>query len=248
MKKFLSIIITCFLCTSLFAAEAKTIRFGTEGTYPPFEYVDESGQLRGFDIDLAKALCKEMKAECSFSKQSFNSLIPSLKLGKFDAIIASIGITPERQKQVAFSDVYYEPSGSFVAPAAKHYKLSDVDGKTIGVQLSSTLERYLQDKYSDKVKMKTYVSIQEAFLDLVAGRVDMVLSDTPVALAWLKQNNSAQYAVVGAPIVDHQYFGAGIGIAVNLKNTELLNALNAALAKIRANGRYQKLMQEYFGK
>lgn len=229
-----------------FCSRKKIIRIGTEGTYPPFEYIDESGQLHGFDIDLAKALCKEMQAECIFYNQSFDSLIPSVKIGKFDAAIASIGVTPERQKQVAFTNPYYEPSGSFVAPIAKHYKLSDIDGKTIGVQLSSTLEKYLQDKYLNKVKIKTYSSIQEAFLDLVSGRVDMVLADTPVAQIWLKQNNK-QFAIVGAPIVDHQYFGTGFGIAVNLKNTELLNALNAALEKIRNNGTYSSLKQQYFG-
>jgi len=248
MKKILSIILTLLMCSIVYAADNKVIRFGTEGTYPPFEYVDESGELRGFDIDIAKALCKEMNAECKFFNQSFNSLIPSLKLGKFDAIIASIGVTAERQKQVSFTDSYYQPSGSFVAAVDKHYTLSDVDGKTVGVQLSSTLEKYMQNKYRNKVKLKTYASIQEAFLDLVAGRVDMVLADTPVAKAWLKQNNNTQYAIVDKPIIDEEYFGTGYGIAVNKKNTELLNALNTALAKIKANGTYEKIAQQYFGK
>ena len=247
MTRLLVLLLTFLLCNTLFAAEKKPILIGTAVTYPPFEYVDESGHLSTIDIDLANALCKEMQAECIFYNQSFNSLIPSVKIGKFDAAIASIGVTPERQKQVAFTNSYYEPSGSFVALIAKHYKLSDIEGKTIGVQSGSTLEKYLQDKYLSKVKIKTYSSIQEAFLDLVSGRVDMVLADTPVAQAWLKQNNITQFSIVESPIVDHQYFGTGFGIAVNLQNKELLKALNVALEKIRNNGTYSSLKQQYFG-
>ncbi len=249
MKKIISIVLSFLLCNVLHAAtEQKTIRFGTEATYPPFEYVDESGKIRGFDVDIAMALCKEMQVQCEFQNQAFNSLIQGLKLGKFDAVIASIGITEERKKQVAFTQSYYEPSGSFVALVAKHYSLKDLEGKTVGVQVSSTLEKYLQDKYHGKVKIKTYASIQEAFLDLVAGRVDMVLADTPIAKAWLKQNNNTEYSIVDQPIIDHEYFGTGLGIAVNQKNAELLKALDAALTRIKENGTYSKISQEYFGK
>jgi len=248
MKKILLGILTFMLCNTLYAAEIKTIRFATEATYPPFEFVDESGQIRGFDIDIANALCKELKAQCTFYNQSFNSLIPSLKIGKFDALISALGVTAERQKQVAFTHSYYEPSGSFVAATDKHYTLTDLTGKVIGVQQSSTLEKYVQDKYRNQVKVKTYASIQDAFLDLISGRVDLVLADTPIALAWIKQNNSMKYTIVDKPIIDHQYFGAGYGIAVNQKNTELLSALNGALTTIKANGTYDKITQQYFGK
>jgi arginine transport system substrate-binding protein len=248
MKKILFTIMTFLFCSMLNAAPIKTIRFAMEATYPPFEYVDESGQIRGFDIDIANALCKKLNAECTFYNQSFNSLIPSLKIGKFDALISALGVTPEREKQVAFTHSYYEPSGSFVAPTAKHYTLSDINGKTIAVQQSSTFEKYLQDKYHDKVKMKTYASIQDAFLDLVSGRVEIVLADTPIALAWLKQNKSMQYVIIENPVVDPKYFGTGYGIAVNQKNTDLLNALNTALAAIKADGTYDKIKKQYFGK
>ena len=250
MKKILLMIMTVVLAFNnvLNAAPIKTIRFATEATYPPFEFVDESGQIRGFDIDIANALCKQMKAQCTFYNQSFNSLIQSLKVGKFDALISAIGVTEERLKQVAFTQSYYEPSGSFVAATAKHYKLTDMVGKTIGVQQGSTFEKYLQDYYHDKIKIKTYASIQDAFLDLISGRVEVVIADTPIASAWLKQNNSMEYSIVEKPITDAQYFGTGYGIAVNQKNTELLNALNTALTAIKANGTYAKITQQYFGK
>lgn len=248
MKKIIAAIMSTMLMLNvLHAAEIKTIRFAAEATYPPFEFIDESGKMKGFDIDIANALCQAIKAECTFSNQSFNSLIPSLKIGKFDAVISALGITKEREKQVAFTQSYYEPSGSFVALTAKHYALKDMEGKTIGAQQSSTFEKYLQDKYGDKVKIKSYASIQDAFLDLISARVEVVLADTPIAQVWLKQN-SAKYSIVEKPILDREYFGTGYGIAVKQDNVDLLKALNAALAAIKANGTYDKITKEYFGK
>jgi arginine transport system substrate-binding protein len=232
----------------LLAAPIKTISFVTEATYPPFEYVDENGNVKGFDIDLAKALCQQLKAECTFANQSFNSLIPSLNLGKFDAVISALGVTPERQQQVGFTNSYYEPSGSFIAATSSHYTIASLPGKTVGVQAGSTFEKYMQDKYSGKVTVKTYASIQDAFLDLTSGRVDIVMADTPIAQTWLKQDdNAAQYSLIDKPMVDQVYFGNGYGIAVRKDNTELLTALNQALAAIKANGTYAKIKKEYFG-
>jgi arginine transport system substrate-binding protein len=256
IKNIFVTIIICLFSSVLFAAPTqsliptpppKTIRFATEATYPPFEFVDESGTIKGFDIDIANALCQQMKADCTFSVQSFNSLIPSLKLGKFDALIAALGITPQRKNEVAFTDSYYEPSASFVAPVSKNYTLQSIIGKTVGVQSGSTFEKYLRDKYDHKIKIKLYPSIQDAFLDLSAGRVDIVLADTPIAQTWIKQNISNAYMILDKPIIDHDYFGSGYGIAVRKDNIELLNSLNKALAEIKANGTYNTIAKKYFG-
>ena len=237
------------LCYVVNAYAVKTIRFATEATYPPFEYLDASGKIKGFDIDLANALCAQMKVQCEFSNQTFQSLIPSLKLGKFDAVISTLNITPEREKQVAFTHPYYLPSGSFVGLTDKHYSLSNLTGKTIGVQQSSTFEKYLQDKFGDKITIKTYAGIQDTFLDLASGRVDLVLADTPIAQEWLQRdNNSKQYSVIDKPFFDAHYFGTGYGIAVNQRNKELLTALNKALADVKANGTYTKIFNQYFSK
>jgi len=241
VKKFFLLMI---LTQVSFADAITSIHFATEATYPPFEYVDSSGTIKGFDIEIAQALCQAMKASCTFSNQAFNSLIPSLLLGKFDAIISALGITKERQQQVAFTNPYYQPSGSFVASIAKKYTLQDLDGKTIGVQAGTTYEKYLRDTYDDRITIKTYTSIQDAFLDLQSERIDMVLADTPIIQAWVKQDK--QFGMIDKPIVNANYFGAGYGIAVRPDNTSLLQGLNKALADIKANGMYDKIEKKYF--
>src|SRR5436190_10712573 len=162
--KYFCTILLLIISNTIFAANT-TIKFAMEATYPPFEYVDGSGQIKGFDVDIANAICAQLKTPCTFSNQPFDSLIPSLQLGKFDALISALGVTPEREKQVSFSASYYQPSGSFVAATDKHYKLTDMTGKIIGAQIGSTFQTYLQQKYGNKVTIKTYASIQEAFLD-----------------------------------------------------------------------------------
>lgn len=243
MKRWLLFFSLC--CYAICAmASTTTIRFATEATYPPFEYIDETGAIQGFDIDIAKAICTNMKADCTFANQSFSSLIPSLQLGKYDAIIAALGTTPERRRQVSFTHAYYEPSASFVGRLTSDHVFS-VDNKTIGVQQGSTFETYLRDKYAQRISIKSYASIQDAFLDLDAGRVDMVITDTPIANAWLK-SSSTIFGLLGKPIVDHVYFGNGYSIAVRKDNTLLLNQLNEALMKIKADGTYMKIYKKYF--
>lgn len=110
MKKSLLAIILCSLSLPILATTKETIRFATEATYAPFESIDANNNIVGFDIDLANAICKKLDANCTFTHQSFDSLIPSLKMRRFDALIAGIDITPERQKQVNFTDTYYNLS------------------------------------------------------------------------------------------------------------------------------------------
>lgn len=223
------------------------IRFATEATYPPFEYTDNTGKIEGFDIDIAKALCKELKAECTFANQSFNSLIPSLKLGKFDAIIGALSITKAREKEVSFTKSYYQPSAAFVGEKTAHLSLARIAGKRIGAQQGTTFEQLLLDTYGKKINTRTYASIEDAFLDLYAGRLDMVLSDFPIIHAWLSQgNNELGYMQIGKAMTNHTYVGIGYGIAVRKSNTELLAAFNSALEKIKENRTYQKIIDKHF--
>lgn len=252
MKKLLRpLLVGLFLLSSFTAIAAlpQTISFATEATYPPFEYIDAKGNMQGYDIDLAKALCQEMHVQCTFSNQPFDSLIPSLKLGKFNALIGALGITDARKQQVDFTDPYLAATASFVAPVASQLSLSpeSLKGKTIGVQGGTTYEQYLASDYKDIVKIKTYTSLQDALLDLDSGRINAVLGDTPSITDWLqKHNNDKKYALVGSAINNPKMFGVGYAIAVQKGNQELLDAFNTALQKIKDNGTYQKLNATYF--
>lgn len=123
MKKILFAALLTSITLSATAAEKETIRFATEATYPPFEMIDANNQIVGFDVDLANAMCAKINADCTFTNQSFDSLIPSLKFRRFEALMAGIDITPERQKQVDFTDSYYDNSAVFITVTGK---ISDV--------------------------------------------------------------------------------------------------------------------------
>ncbi len=253
MKKFFALAllaITCLINQVSLAALPSTIHFAMEATYPPFEYMDPSGQIRGFDVDIAKALCTEMKVQCSFSHQPWDSLIPSLKLGKFDALISAMAITDERKQQVDFSIPYFATTGSFIGLAKSNLSPTpeSLKGKIIGVQSGTVFETYLKTKYPG-VKIKSYASAQDAFLDLTSGRIDALLADTPIVIDWLHKNsNSTDYALIGEPINDPQVFGVGYGIAVRKNQPELLAAFNKAIMAIRANGTYEKIAHANFDK
>lgn len=225
------------------AAAAETIRFAASATYPPFESLDANNQIVGFDIDLANALCKQMQAQCTFTNQAFDSLIPSLKFKRFDAVMAGMDITPEREKQVLFTKPYYDNSALFIAQKGKIADVAALKGKKVGVQNGTTHQKYLTDKHPE-ITTVPYDSYQNAILDLKNGRVDAVFGDTAVVNEWLKQNDAL--AAVGAKVTDKDYFGTGLGIAVRQKNTDLQGKFNAALDKIKQDGTYETIYKKWF--
>ncbi|QIZ51436.1 arginine ABC transporter substrate-binding protein [Dickeya zeae] len=228
---------------SLSAGAAETIRFATEASYPPFESVDASNQIVGFDIDLANALCKQIQATCTFSNQAFDSLIPGLKFRRYDAVIAGMDITPERQQQVSFTQPYYENSALFIAQKDKLADIAALKGKRVGVQNGTTHQKYLLDKHKD-ITVVPYDSYQNAVLDLKNGRLDAVFGDTAVVNEWLKENQNL--ASVGNKVTDKDYFGIGLGIAVRQNNDELVKKFNDALNNIKQDGTYQTIYKKWF--
>jgi arginine transport system substrate-binding protein len=228
---------------SLSASAAQTIRFATEASYPPFEFVDSDNKIQGFDVDLANALCREMNATCTFTNQAFDSLIPSLKFRRFDAVMAGMDITPEREKQVLFSKAYYDNSALFIAQKGKVALVDALKGKRVGVQNGTTHQKYLTEKMTG-VNAVPYDSYQNAILDLKNGRIDAVFGDTAVVNEWLKQN--ANLAPVGEKVTDKAYFGTGLGIAVRQGNAELQGQFNTALDKVKADGTYKTIYSKWF--
>lgn len=249
-RKLLGFLVICSFSGLAMAAPAKSLVLATEATYPPFESMNSQGQMVGFDIDILTAICTHMNRTCQFVNQPWDSLIPGLELGKFDVIFGSMAITPERQKRVDFTKPYYNNTASFVAAKASQLSLDPniLKDKTIGVQGSTTFDYYIQAVYGNILQTNRYASIQDALLDLQAGRIDAVFGDTPIILQWLNTGaNIKAYTMVGQPISDTQFFGAGDGFAVKKGNTQLLQQLNRGIDAIKADGTYEKILQKYFG-
>lgn len=230
---------------SLSATAAQTIRFATEASYPPFETMDANNKIVGFDVDLANALCKEIDATCTFSNQSFDSLIPGLKFRRIDAVMAGMDITPEREKQVLFSKPYYDNSALFIGVDGKYTSIEQLKGKKVGVQNGTTHQKFIIDKHPE-INTVSYDSYQNARLDLQNGRIDAVFGDTAVVTEWLKAN--PKLVAVGDKVTDKDYFGTGLGIAVRQGNTELQQKFNDALDKVKQNGTYEAIYNKWFQK
>jgi polar amino acid transport system substrate-binding protein len=228
-------------------AEMKKVRIGTEGAYPPFNSVSTSGELVGFDIDIAKALCAKMKVECTFVAQDWDGIIPALLAKKFDAIVASMSITEERKQKVAFTVPYYSTPGNFIAP--KDTKLTDLSptglkGKTIGTQSSTTASVYLEEKYKNS-DIKLYPTQDEANADLANGRLDTILADKFVLYEWLEKTDAGKCCkFIGADLKDVN--PEGTGIAVRKEDNELREALNKAIKEIVDDGTYKTINAKYF--
>lgn len=233
-------------------AQAKdwdSVVIGSEGAYPPFNYFNSAGELVGFDIEIGQALCAEMKAKCSFVSQDWDGMIPALLSGKYDVILASMFITDERRRVVDFTDPYYRAATTFVAH--KNGQVSDVSigalqGKTIGALGSSTEAEYLHTNYPDS-DIRLYRSHDELKLDMVNGRIDLMVGDLLPLLEWLDKSPDGKCCVqVGELITDPDYVGDGVGMAVRKEDAELRKKLNSALEKIVANGTYQAINDKYF--
>ncbi|MDX7991482.1 arginine ABC transporter substrate-binding protein [Xenorhabdus sp. Reich] len=243
MKKLLFAALLSAVTLSVTAAEKTTLRFATEATYPPFEFIDANNKIQGFDIDLTNAICAKLNAECTFTNQAFDSLIPSLKFRRFDVLMAGIDITPERQKQVDFTHTYYDNSASFIAIKGKFANIADLKGKQVGLQNGTTHQKYLMEQHKE-IKTVPYDSYQNAILDLKNGRIDAVFGDTAVVNEWLKKNK--ELGTVGDKVTDKNYFGTGLGIAVRKGNTELRDKLNKALDEIKQDGSYETIYKKWF--
>ncbi|WP_394516261.1 arginine ABC transporter substrate-binding protein [Pantoea sp. SGAir0430] len=241
MKKWIVAAVMATLAMNAYAAEK--IRFAASATYPPFEALDQNNQIVGFDIDLAKALCQQMQAECTFTNNAFDSLIPSLKFRRYDAVISGMDITAERSKQVDFTQPYYANSAIVIAHQGEYSDFSQLKGKRIGVENGTTHQKYLLEKHPEVIAV-AYDSYQNAILDLKNGRLNGVFGDSAVVNQWLKAN--ADLSAVGEHITDSDYFGTGLGIAVRKGNSALLQQLNSALAALKANGRWQQINQKWF--
>lgn len=241
-------LLACLFSSASFAED--TVRIGIEAAYPPFASKTGDGQIVGFDYDIGNALCKQMQVKCVWVEQVFDGLIPSLRVRKIDAILSSMSITDERKKAVDFTDRYYQSAGRLVMKQGNTLSddFSALNGKHVGVQLSSIHDRFATDVLQPKgAQIVRYATLNEAYQDLINGRLDAVQGDDLVLqTGFLDTPQGKGYAFASVPLTEPKYFGDGVGIAVRQGDKQLAERFNKAIAAIRSNGEYQQINQHYF--
>lgn len=237
-------------CVTAQAADMKTLRIGTDATYEPFEYKSPEGKLVGFEIDLANAICAEMKRSCEFVESPWDAIVPSLQARKFDLVISGMTVTDERRKTVAFSDkitdipyrvIVKRGSGLDGSPAS-------MKGKKVGVLKGSTEADYA-DKYYAKAgaSIQRYESTQQVYLDLASGRLDSTLGNlVEMKMGFLTKPEGKPFEFASYEMKDQAILGYGTGAALRKKDAKLLAEFNAALKAVRSNGTYKKIADRYF--
>ena len=225
------------------------LRFVTEADYPPFNYRDEDGTLTGFNVDLARALCRELDINCEVNAVDWSKLVSSLKDDEGDAAIASLAISPSTIEQVDFTDSYYATPAKFATRNTTKIEgvtPEDLDGRKIGVIKQTAHEAYLRHFFPAST-IVTFASDEEARTALKEEKVDLLFGDAISLMFWINGSDSqgcCQFR--GRGFLEAKYFGEGVGIAVNKGNIRLKEVLNYALARVRASGRYEELLLRYF--
>jgi len=226
------------------------IRFLTGFDFPPFNYTGPDGNPAGFNVDLARLLCNEIKANCTIQMRRFDTLLDALEQNRGDAVIASIAVTPAARKRVDFTDPYYRTPARFVV-RSKDSKIEDVipealEGKKVAVVAGTAHESYLRTLFTE-AEVRPYPTSEAARTALRKGEVDLLFDDGISLAFWLNGTESEGCcAFRGGPFTESRYFGEGVGIAVRRGNDALRLALNWALFRLWENGRFTDLWLRYF--
>ena len=248
---------------------ADKIKIGTEGAYPPWNSKDASGNLIGFEVELAKELCSIMKHDCSIVEQDWDGMIPALTGKKFDAIMAGMSITEERMKTISFSQGYADEVASLAVmkgsdlegmstPEGINLNLGggDVDkalktitgalsGKTVCTQIGTIHQNFLESGDVGKIDVRTYKTQDEVNLDLTSGRCDVALA---AAVAFTDYaDKSGKAVVLTGPTFSGGAFGNGVGVGIRKSDTKLINDFNSAIDQARKEGIISKLAIKHFG-
>lgn len=222
----------------------RVLHVGTTADFAPFEFQDETGsEYVGFDMDLARAIAKEMNCQADIQNLNFDGLIPALDAGNVDIVISGMSITEERQQKVAFSNPYYK-SGLTIVVGKNNAEIKgfkDLEGKSIAVQIGTT--GAMEAKKIPNATVKEFNSSADTFMELKAGGVDAVVNDRPVNDYFIVQNGSKDVKVLEEILTAEEY-----GVAVTKKNLDMLKEVNTALEKVQKSGEYEKIFEKWFGK
>ena len=225
------------------------LRVLSEADYPPFNYYDEEARLTGFNIDLARAICRELSVDCDINTAEWSTLVPSLKNNEADAVIASMAITGKALADVDFTSRYYTTPARFVGRAGTGFKEISVEtlrGERIAVVRGSSHEAFLRDFFG-RAKIVPYDSAEQARVALKNGDADLLFGDSISLMFWIQgtaSNRCCEFK--GEGYIESRFFGDGVGIAIKKGNGRLREVLDYALARVKASGRYEELMLRYF--
>jgi octopine/nopaline transport system substrate-binding protein len=253
---------------------ADKIKIGTEGAYPPWNSKDASGNLIGFEVELANVLCKHMGHNCTIVEQDWDGMIPALQVKKFDAIMAGMSITDERKKVISFSQGYADEVASLAIMGGSNFQLQKdlkaittaginltkpnkvakkalktiegvLAGKTVCTQVGTIHQNFLQSGDVGKVKLRVYKTQDEVNLDLTSGRCDVALA-AAVAFTDYAEKSGKRVQLVG-PTFSGGAFGNGVGVGIRQNDTKLLKAFNKAIDKARKEGDISRIATKWFG-
>ncbi len=247
-----SMLMTALAFSTTASAQAPSwakVRIGVEANYPPFSQMSPDGKFSGFDIDIANALCAQMKAECTMVSQEWDGMMPALNAKKFDMIVASMSITEERKKSADFSDSYYDIPSTWIGKTGslKEVTPAALKGKKIIVTRNTPRARFVLEQYKDSDVLQV-AKEAEVTMELAAGRGDIGFGSSLAATAaFLKSPQGKDYGRLGAPVIlGGAAQGGGVGIAMRKGEDELRTKLNSALKTISANGVYKTINDKYF--
>lgn len=251
MKTFLKTVAAAALLAasaSLASAQAVKVGFSPEA-YPPFWSADASGNWTGWEVEIISAICAEAKLECELTPIPWDGLIPALTTKKIDAIMNSMSITDERKKTIEFSDKYYNTPTAIIGPKGESFEATPegIKGKIIGVQVSTTHSAYAKKHFTEAAEIKEYQTQDEANQDLAAGRIDATQADSIALDAFLKSEQGAACCdLKGNVAEDLEILGPGVGAGLRKEDTELKGKIDAAIAGIRTNGKFDEITKKYF--
>ena len=273
MKKILLILFSLSLLSLTTMSNAKSIRIGTEGAYPPWNNLNSAGELEGAEIDFGNEACSRMGVDCEWVTQDWDGIIPALLQGKYDIIIAGMSITEERKEKVNFTTGYMTDGARFAVlknsglanlniagmakvnlnnaggkeQAAIGQLIAAMDGKTVCVQSSTIHQNFLEKHMSGAVDVKLYQAVDDHNLDLAAGRCDAVLADVGSIIDFMESDGGVDVAFTG-PTFSGGVFGDGVGGAVRKEDTDILEMWNAAIAEMSKDGTTAEITKEWFGR
>lgn len=238
------ILLACI--TAMSAARAETsVRIATEGAYPPFNYV-ENNEPAGFEIDLGRALCAAMGVTCTFVLQDWDGMISGLKEHRYDAIMSSMEITPERRKRISFSGRYYRVPSALIGhkstPLVPPGSEPILTGKAVGAVQDSEFAGYLESVPGGD--LRTFGKLEEASLDLMIGRLDYVLGDRLALRSFLESREGKRCCRFVAEVPVNR--GEGIGVGLRRDDAALREKFDAAILAVQADGTYDRIRAKYF--